>query len=156
MDGKAKETAPLFLFIGERVTREADRKGHPAHSAPRVWLLFSKPSSPGRRCVEDLILLAPTSTSSSHLHFPLSLCVSAYVGTQAHSTVADFSEPPPLIHRGEDVMTQPPKHEQTRTRVLTCFSRNEGGEGSRVRCTWQYTIMGREGDSGCLALLGWG
>lgn len=45
MNGKAKETAPLFLFTGECVTSEANGRGHPQESASSSWQPFSTPSS---------------------------------------------------------------------------------------------------------------
>lgn len=117
MNGNAKETAPLFLFIGECVTSEANGRGHPQECASSSWQPFSTPSSaePVWGTVHPLPLLPrlpPASIShSSRVCHPVT-------GAQAHPTVSDFLEQPPLIHRGKGVMTKPPKHRQTRTRVL--------------------------------------
>lgn len=40
MDGKAKETAPFFLFTRECEVRKANGKG-PARDSAGVWQLFS-------------------------------------------------------------------------------------------------------------------
>lgn len=154
MDGKAKETVPLFLFIGEYMTSEANRKGRVQDSAQRVWLLSARPASPATWAWRSITLFVPTSGSSSNLRFPLSLCGHHAVGIQAHSTVA-FPEQPPLIHGREGVTTQLPKHKQMRSKILTCFNRKEGGEGLWVRDVHGNTTLVGE-DSGHLALLRWG
>lgn len=139
MDGKAKETVPFFLFIGEHMPSEANRKGvsrtllKERGSFQHVLLPWRPGHGGSSRFLFPLPGLLPTFTS----HCP---CGHHAIRTQVHSTVA-FPEQPLLIHGREGVTTQLPKHKQMRSKILTCFNRKEGGEGLWVRDVHGNTTM---------------
>lgn len=91
MEGIAKETVPPFLFIGEYMTGEANRKGRVQDSAQRAWLLSACPASLVTWAWRIITLLVPTSRSSSNLHFPLSLCGHHAIGIQVRSLLPSLS-----------------------------------------------------------------
>lgn len=101
--------------------REANGRGHPQDPAGSTWLPFCMPSSVELRGGPSP--LTPASRASSFLlSLQPSCACQPVIEAQAHPSVADFPEQPPLIHCGEGVTTQPPKHEEIRTRVLTCVN----------------------------------